>query len=507
MAILSIRNFGNIQILRVDSNPEGISAPTNSLATVSTSRNVYRNVGGTSWQLLNSVSILPPVVPKPGSGSGSGSGGAQGAQGRVGHQGLQGLQGYQGSQGTMGTQGVQGAQGAFGYGPQGNRGPQGLQGVQGDDGVQGPQGVPGSQGATGIGAQGYQGRPGNKGEDATEPGPQGYQGPQGNTGPAGTSGTQGLQGAQGVQGAQGRVGPNGSIGPQGLQGAQGRQGSGGIGQQGSQGYDGAQGRSGSAGSQGTQGAQGHPGSDEIGAQGAQGVQSVVAGPRGYAGLIGPQGGIGPQGDTGAQGYGIPGPQGDVGAQGHQGRIGSNGLSGNTGDSNGSALILVEAKQISTGVQTVTFENLDGDSDRIYFIRGRVLRPAGSAGTTFTYSVRPNGLTTNLAYISYGGYYSTAAGSNAISTSAGSSGYLIGSSTSTTRFDLQMWISAEKTLPRLFDIAISRRVFDGSNQQFDVWRSGVRWNETTTNLTSIEINCDRSGGLAAGTELYLYKLVC
>ena len=187
MAIITSKTFNGIQLLKVNSNPSGISAPNGSIALDTSTANKYRNVGGDVWNLIVSGSITEPQT--------------NGTQGPQGNQGPQGSTGDRGAQGVPGTQGSQG--------PTGDRGTQGVPGTQGSNGDRGTQGVPGTQGSNGD--RGTQGTPGT-------------QGPQGSTG---DRGTQGVPGTQGPQGPQGSIGV-GTQGPQGVPGSGGGGASGGL---------------------------------------------------------------------------------------------------------------------------------------------------------------------------------------------------------------------------------------------------------------------------------------
>jgi len=224
MAIITSKNFNGIQLLKVNSNPSGISSPVGSVALDISTGNKYRNAGGGVWNLIVSGSITEPQT--------NGTQGPQGNQGIIGSQGAQGTTGDRGPQGVPGTQGSQGL-----------NGDRGLQGNQGSTG----SGTQGPQGSIGSGTQGPQGSQGDRGPGG---GAQGYQGSQGSTG---DRGSQGLQGTQGVQGSQGRTGDQGtqgfqgSTGDRGLQGNQGPQGSTGVGTQGPQGVPGSGGGGGGVG--------------------------------------------------------------------------------------------------------------------------------------------------------------------------------------------------------------------------------------------------------------------
>jgi hypothetical protein len=499
MAVLFRRNFKNIELLRVDSNPNGVAALGGSLATLSTNGAVYKNVGGTTWQLVTEASPLTmaPVISSTG-------GGAQGAQGAPGAVGLQGLQGYQGIQGIDGSAGSQGAQGDPGAGPQGNAGAQGLQGGQGNAGAQGAQGGIGSQGDTGRGAQGHQGFVGAQGADAA-PGAQGFTGVVGAQGNPGEDGVAGSQGPQGGRGPQGSTGTN-PTGATGAQGTQGNSGADGIGSQGAQGPTGAQGAAGVAGADGAQGTQGSPGSGLTGPQGVQGVNSIVAGPAGPQGLQGSQGPQGSTGLGGAQGYFVPGAQGSQGPQGSTGLGGAQGLQGNVGGSAGSALVLVQSQTVSgAAVQSVTFSGLNGDSDRFYLLKIKLKK--GTSSNT-SYYLRPNSVTTNLSSQMFAVYRAND-GTGGQSNGPDSTIYIGGTSWASGTWDFNAYISAEKTVPRLFNIRHDKWANNGTGAgQTQLAMSSItgRWNETTTNMTSLQIYASVASGIAVGSEFHLYKII-
>ena len=499
MAVLFRKNFSNIELLRVDSNPNGVAAEVGSLAKLSTSGGVYKNVGGVNWDLVSddSQTTVPVISSEGGAGDG-----AQGYQGATGAVGLQGLQGYQGIQGIDGSAGSQGTQGDSGGGAQGNAGPQGTQGAQGNAGAQGTQGAQGSQGDTGRGAQGHQGFVGAQGA-AAAPGAQGFTGVVGALGNPGEDGVVGTQGSQGGRGSQGAQGPTGAQGATGAQGTQGNSGANGIGSQGAQGPTGAQGATGVAAEDGAQGAQGNPGSGLTGPQGAQGANSVVAGPAGPQGLQGSQGPQGSTGLVGAQGYSVPGAQGSQGPQGSTGLGGAQGLQGNVGGSAGSALVLVQSQTVSgAAVQSVTFSGLNGDSDRFYLLKIKLKK--GTSSNT-SYYLRPNSVTTNLSSQTFAVYRGND-GTGGQSNGPDSTIYLGGTSWTSAVWDFNMYISAEKTVPRLFNIRHDKWANNGVGYtQLAASFITGRWNETTTNMTSLQIYASVASGIAVGSEFHLYKI--
>lgn len=111
------------------SDPASGAGAVNDFHLNSTSGDVFKKTGATTWTLQGN--IKGPQGPQ-------GAQGAQGPQGNVGPQGPQGVKGDTGATGATGPAGATGPQGVKGdtgaQGPQGNTGPQGPQGVKGDPG-------------------------------------------------------------------------------------------------------------------------------------------------------------------------------------------------------------------------------------------------------------------------------------------------------------------------------------------------------------------------------------
>jgi len=222
MSVLSRKNFGLIELLRVSTVPDSsVTAIDGSIALHITTGKKYKLSSGV-WNEINSgILPAPSGVTLHGhhhirSGSdqidadlldidflpsnyisttsGTGISGISSTQHLAAH--LKGI-----DNALLNSVGLQGAQGSSGL-----SGPQGSQGAQGSTGPQGPHGDSGAQGLSG---------------------PQGSQGAQGSTGPQGPhgdSGAQGLSGPQGAVGSQGLVGSQGAVGSQGLVGSQGADG-------------------------------------------------------------------------------------------------------------------------------------------------------------------------------------------------------------------------------------------------------------------------------------------
>jgi hypothetical protein len=178
----------------------------------------------------------------------------------------------------------------------------------------------------------------------------------------------------------------------------------------------------------------------------------------------------------------------------------------TGGSGGSALVLIQS-QIVTGanVQSITFSGLDGDSDRLYLLKGKLIKGGGANGTVYNYTLRPNNQTTNIAWQQFFPYRDSS-GANGIAVSTDTTVYLGGSSYATADWNLVIHICAEKSVPRLFNIRSDRYTTNSTVVQYGLGRYSARWNETSTNLTSLVIYCDQAGGIGVGSDFHLYKII-
>lgn len=161
------------------------------------------------------------------------------------------------------------------------------------------------------------------------------------------------------------------------------------------------------------------------------------------------------------------------------------------------LTLVERKTITANTTTVTFSGLDGNTDGTYLLTGKIINNSGAAPF---YAMRPNGATTNLksnlAYNSGSGY----------SQANGTTGRIFFSQANGTANTFQQIIHAKKNTHSIAQPAIamgSFTAFDGSNQAIPAFTGWV-WDETSTNITSLDIVCESANGIGDGSELCLYK---
>ena len=142
-----------------------------------------------------------------------------------------------------------------------------------------------------------------------------------------------------------------------------------------------------------------------GATGPAGADSTVMGPRGFTGPVGPTGPTGATGATGAAST-VAGPTGPTGLTGPTGATGATGATGPTGPSGSPQFLFGGAdniKRASTTYFTVgvadTTENL---ADLTVPAAGTMSRlsiglsaQAGNTGTSYTFTLRKNGVNTSV----------------------------------------------------------------------------------------------------------------
>lgn len=161
--------------------------------------------------------------------------------------------------------------------------------------------------------------------------------------------------------------------------------------------------------------------------------------------------------------------------------------------------LLDVIEVDSGVTDVSFDNLTGETDGYYRMFGRAVEGISGGGS---WSWEPNNLTTNQAS---NHYYHT-------STPA------LGGGTATTLQFLRMGTIFDNAL---FDVLISpahtkgdtanRRTYQGYASTFDsssvqrAYHFYGQWTDTSTEITSIEIHTDVSGGIGAGSQILLYRL--
>lgn len=242
------------------------------------------------------------------------------------------------------------------------------------------------------------------------------------------------------------------------------------------------------------------------------VSSALSGPSGNTGVFGSIGQMGPQGPQGHQGIvGPQGHQGDMGFSGVQGLAGAQGLAGPQGSQGASAaggtsaMILLASDYKATAGQNIDFSNLDGDSDRIYVIKQRLMKV--NRPSSYSYSFLPNAVSTNLAGQYHVPYYTTSGGASSGISVGSTANSIYHSSSANDVVNITMTIYAEKSAERLILIEYSRQGLAATAvSHFPGAVYLIRWSNTSNNLTSIRLSSSNASGFAVGTETHLYKMV-
>lgn len=161
-------------------------------------------------------------------------------------------------------------------------------------------------------------------------------------------------------------------------------------------------------------------------------------------------------------------------------------------SGGGGLVLVEKKLITSAVTDVTFSGLDGNTDEVYVLKARI-----NVAVTSTFTVRPNGASTNLTIARlYNG------GSDTSSTEWVCTGSI--ANTEVGWLDITIHAKANP------NSVATRRTMNGqsgmtasSAASLIVNLAGV-WNETSTNITSLVIHGVVASSIGDGSTFALYK---
>jgi hypothetical protein len=141
------------------------------------------------------------------------------------------------------------------------------------------------------------------------------------------------------------------------------------------------------------------------------------------------------------------------------------------------------------------------------LKGKLKKGGGATGTAYYYYLRPNGATTNLSCQTFTVYQQSNAVNGQSNGPDASNIQLAGTSYATGYWDFVVHISAEKSVARMFNIKTDKWADNGSGTvQISIGRYSGRWNETSTNMTSLQIYCDHAGGIGIGSEFHLYKII-
>ena len=164
---------------------------------------------------------------------------------------------------------------------------------------------------------------------------------------------------------------------------------------------------------------------------------------------------------------------------------------------GGAWQLIDEQILTSNVQNVTFSGLDGDSDSIYMILAKQKKnTSSSAPTSYIYF--------NSATASCGRQYLTGNGTTVTSGRDTRNGFDINYATANTVSFGSTLIYAKKDTIKTGLSFYSASVSSSDVDFMSLF--GQVWNDTSTNITSLQWHSDdATGGLASGSIIQLWKL--
>ena len=167
----------------------------------------------------------------------------------------------------------------------------------------------------------------------------------------------------------------------------------------------------------------------------------------------------------------------------------------TGGGGGGGLILIENKIFTAAATTYDFSGLDGDTDRIYKLVGKIV--VGASGSPF-FSTRFNAQATT-----YSINRSQVAGTTPLA-STFTEPYVAGGDAGTV-LSFESLIFAAKSVNSVAQrrMYLAQSIATASSAiTWNNWRGW--WTDTTNNITSIRLHCDTSNGIGDGSQVALYK---
>lgn len=165
---------------------------------------------------------------------------------------------------------------------------------------------------------------------------------------------------------------------------------------------------------------------------------------------------------------------------------------------GDYVLKTRSLQASNG-QSLTLSGLAGDTDMRYIVHGRLLLPSATANTV---TVRPNGLNTNIYSRDCANYASTGQNNDGRIAAIGSAW-----TGSPLVMDIELRIRAATTQDgnACFVSWESFATLISSYSTFETYsfQTHAYWNQTASELTSLQIYSSNAGGILSGSELLCY----
>lgn len=164
------------------------------------------------------------------------------------------------------------------------------------------------------------------------------------------------------------------------------------------------------------------------------------------------------------------------------------------DDNG--FLLVERKLVTVSSTTVTFSGLDGNTDEIYKF---IFNFKNGAGSQAVYQFRPNALATNQSVKQWDDSNGGASASDLrFAVAAATSGEVAGDAVFYAKCDPNGQTVRRKYHSRTAESQAGA----GTNL---LWQFAGTWNETSTNITSIDITSSVASGIGNGSVIELWKV--
>lgn len=163
-------------------------------------------------------------------------------------------------------------------------------------------------------------------------------------------------------------------------------------------------------------------------------------------------------------------------------------------------ILVEKKEITGDVTSVTFSGLDGDTDEVYKLFGKIIIDGG----TFDIDLEPNNLTASQSGVLW------RAASNGTTLASSLSRLMLVRADSISAGQEELSFEATLFARKTVNSVVQDRTFHsiarskfGSNEA--VQTMACKWADTSTNITSLVINAGEASGIRDGSTIALYKM--
>lgn len=168
-----------------------------------------------------------------------------------------------------------------------------------------------------------------------------------------------------------------------------------------------------------------------------------------------------------------------------------------GGGGGGALTLLEHITLTANATSATFSGLDGNADGLYKLIAKI---KSNTANTCLFELRPNAESSNM-FGTHGYFYGNTVGST--QTNSLVIGFTNGNAQAC---GIEATIEARKNANSVAQVLTMHGTYSnprfGSNAFSGTFAGG--WNDTSANITSLQIYSPESNGIADGSEFWLYK---